>query len=159
MPALRVEVVVPFRDGCEYRERARDYVALRYATEHSGWTVTHAEGGDPWVKALAVMPAVTASEAEVIVVADADVWTDAQRLREAVSAVERGAAWAMPHRRVLRLSERATSEVLDGTRLSEVSELETAEEPHDATFGGGIVVARRGVILSTPLDPHFVGWG
>lgn len=88
------------------------------------------------------MPEIRSSDAEIVVVADADVWTDG--LSAAVTAVKDGAPWAMPHTEVHRLSK-------DGRGL--------AQEPYRGALGGGIVVAPRQTLLDIPLDPRFVGWG
>lgn len=150
-----VEVVVPWRPGCRHRERAWAWVNGRYAVYHPDWpvTVARAPAGN-WIKANAVVPAVEASSAEVVIVADADVWVD--DLARAVESVERGSAWAVPHWQVRRLTEKATDDLIGGADLLG---LETCEPPYHPTFGGGIVVARRDVLLDCPLDPRFVGWG
>lgn len=102
------------------------------------------------------MPAVEASGADIVVVADADVWTAGVEL--AVEAVSQGVtAWAIPHTPVHRLSQLATMAVLDGHDLA--TALEHDEPPYRGVPGGGIVVARREVIRAVPLDPRFVGWG
>lgn len=66
----------------------------------------------PWIKAHAVADALRKTNAEILIVADADVW--ATGLPEALQAVCDGASWAIPHRGVLRLSEGATARYLAG---------------------------------------------
>lgn len=150
-----VEVVVPWRGGCPHRDRA--WAWIRPHLERPGRTVTLAPAPDgPWSKAAAVTPAIAASRANTIVVADADIWTPG--LEQAIDAVDRGAPWAIPHTTVLRLTEHATAEVLDGTRtLAPGVPLE--ERPYRGVVGGGCVVLRRDVALDVPLDPRFTGWG
>lgn len=99
------------------------------------------------------MPALERSEAEIVIVADADVWTDG--LPEAVAAVKNGAAWAMPHRLVRRLNEDSTARYLAG----ETEDLELEQLVYRGVWGGGYIVARRETLLTVPLDPRFVGWG
>lgn len=155
---MRVEVIVPWRGGCPHRDAARSWVTERYAEHHPEWRVRFMSTEDrgPWVKAKAVMPAVRASRADVIVVADADVWTDG--LEQAVRAIVCGVAeWAIPHAKVYRLAEAATGAVLAGEAPSE--DLELAEMPRDGVEGGGLVVSTRATLLDVPLDPRFVGWG
>lgn len=146
------DVIVPWRGGCPHRERAFGWVRTRY--EEVGWPVTVAAGGEPWIKSEAVMPAAEASSADVLVIADADVWTDG--LPEAVRAVEVGAAWAKPHRMVHRLTEEATEKVLAGADWKNRT---TEEKPYRGIAGGGVVVVRRKDLLDVPMDPRFVGWG
>lgn len=114
-----------------------------------------AEG--PWIKAAAVMPAIAASEAEIVVVADADVWCEG--LPAAVDAVVAGHPWSVPHRMVRRLNETATAEVLGGRDPASVSDRELVQRPYVGIFGGGVVVARRRLLLEVPLDARFIGWG
>ena len=61
----------------------------------------------PWIKAQAVTPAVHATDADVIVIAD--VWAD--NVTQAVDAVAAGARWAIRHLLVHRLTEAATTRV------------------------------------------------
>jgi len=153
------EVVIPWRAGCPHREAALGWLCARLAATRPGWVVTVAEtAGGPWAKARAVGPAVAVSDADVVVVHDADVW--AEDLPAAVAAVEGGAArWAVPHGPVVRLSEAATRLVLDGGEPADVPAAEFAEDPYRGVAGGGIVVLARRTALDVPLDPRFEGWG
>lgn len=150
---MSVDVVVPWAGGCPHRERAWAWVASRYAECHPSWRVVRAEGGFPWRKGAVVSAAVEASTADTIVCADADVWTDG--LAEAVTHVNGGAPWAMPHDRVLRLTEDATSRYING----DIAAPAFTQEPYTGIFGGGVVVAPRDVLRAVPIDPRFVGWG
>lgn len=150
-----VEVVIPYRDGCRYRARALAWVLARYRERHPAWRVTVAEHpAGPWVKAAAVMPAVRGSRADVLIVADGDVWCDA--IAPAVAAVQDGAAWAVPHRLVRRLTDQATALTIAG---SPWERLTLAERPYTGREGGGLVVASRDTMREVPMDERFVGWG
>lgn len=146
---MSVACVVPWKPGCEHRERAWAFLKPRY-----GCPVTEALGGEPWVKAEAVNPAVEASSADIVVVADADVWVD--ELDEAVERVRAGAPWATPHGRVFRLSERGTANYMAGEPWDQQ---ELDQRPYKGLAGGGVIVAHREVLSSVPMDPRFVGWG
>lgn len=98
------------------------------------------------------------TSAEVIVVADADVWCPT---KVAVDAVVCGAVeWAYPHRGIRRLTESATLLVLTG-RLEPAAAAgqHLQETPTRAHPGGGVVVVRRETYESVPLDPRFESWG
>lgn len=126
----------------------------RYAEAHPDWDVVEAPGPDPWIKAEAVNPAVAATDAEIVVVADADVWTDG--LERAVYAVACGEPWAMPHGIVKRLTEASTAHYTAGaTALA----ADLDRPAYQGLWGGGIVVAPRLTLLDVPMDPRFVGWG
>jgi hypothetical protein len=148
-------VVVPWRGGCPHRERAWRWVRNRYKA--GGWNVVEAPArpGGPWCKAMAVTPAVEAGNADVVVIADADVWCDL--LEPAVHAVASGeTSWAVPHGAVVRLSEAGTTAILAG---EDWRSHRPAERPGEGVWGGGIVVLRRDAYLDCPLDPRFRGWG
>ena len=152
----RVSVVIPWRGGCEHRERALNHVLNRYHRTHPEWLV--ALTGDRaqrrgWSKGAALYPALLAAEGEIVVVADADVITDAT---EAVEAVRDGAAWAVPHRGVHRLTEDSTDRFIAGESWAD---LPLDQRPYLGVRGGGVLVAPRAVLLDIPLDPRFVGWG
>lgn len=147
---MTVEVVIPWCGGCQHRERALSWVRGRYP-----WLVTIARAPDgPWCKALAVMPAISRSTADVVVVADADVWTAG--LEQAVQAVADGAPWAIPHHTVHRLTQAATAQVLAGVPPAGQ---ELSERPYKGVPGGGTIVAHREMFEAVPMDPRFVGWG
>jgi hypothetical protein len=154
-------VLVPWRGGDPYREAAWRWVRDRWiALTLSGTTqVCYAPPG-PWCKAAALMPHVETSE-EIVVVADADCWTEG--VLAAVAAVEAGADWAVPHKTIHRLTEPATGYLLAGCKEPLALETEECEvngaKPYNGMHGGGIVVVRRDVLLEAPFDPRFLGWG
>src|SRR5207253_1623354 len=137
-----VAVVVPWRGGCPHRETAWTWIRARYAATHPDWPVLvgTAPAGD-WCKARAVADAVAQTAAEVLVVADADVWTD--NLTSAVDKLTAGAAWVVPHRPVYRLDEGRTAAVLAGAPLDPADASGLDQAPYPGQSGGGIVVLRR----------------
>ena len=93
-----VEVIVPFAGDCPHRKKALEFTRKRYP-----WPVTIAEGGEPWSKGAALRPAIEASTADILVVSDADCWTDG--LPAAIEAVEQGAAFAIPLAGLIDIAE------------------------------------------------------
>jgi hypothetical protein len=144
-----VEVVVPWKGGCSHRERAWKWCCAQYP-----YPVWIGHGGEPWIKALAVMPVIETSNAEIIVMADADVFCEG--LEEAVQAVADGAPWARPHNCVRRLSEKGTEAYIAGEPWQHLA---LDRDTYGGIDGGGILVARRETFLEIPMDPRFVGWG
>lgn len=129
------------------------YVIARHAENRWPIILGHHTDG-PWCKALAIRDALDQTEADVLVIADADVWTDG--LADAVRVVREGAAWAVPHRGVHRLTEAATALYGAGAGLAELA---VEERPYLGFEGGGITVLHRAVYEDCPLDPRFTGWG
>lgn len=140
---MATAVLIPWRAGCEHRARALDHVTSLYADHHPDWPVILGRCDEgPWIKAQAIMDALSRTDADVLVITDADVFTDG--LAEAVAAVITGAKWAIPHYLVKRRAEDGTAE---------------DERPYPGIEGGGIVVLPREALLDCPPDPRFIGWG
>lgn len=150
---MSTAVLIPYRAGCEHRTRALMYVISRHAENRWPIVLGHHTDG-PWCKALAVRDASEQTEADVLVIADADIWTDG--LAAAVRAVREGAAWAVPHRGVHRLTEAATALCVAGQGFAGLT---LEERPYLGCEGGGVTVVRRDVYEDCPLDPRFTGWG
>lgn len=153
-----VEVVVPWRGGCPDREQALRWVLRRWHDAFPDWLVRLAEAPPgEWVKASAVMPTIAAAQAPVIVVADADVWVDAEVVAASVDLVADGAPFAIPHTEVWRLSCSSTAALYAGAPLDQLDDLD--EAPYPGVAAGGLLVIDRTVALDVPLDPRFEGWG
>lgn len=158
-----VTVLIPWRDvGCRHRADALALVEKWYTVGYPDWRVrigVHPDGG-PWSKARAVAAGLTGDTADTLVIADADVLSlKGDGLDSAVLAVEEhGAAWAMPHTMVHRLTQEGTGVLLRRTH-PDPFDLPTEERPYRGVQGGGIVVLRRGTYEECPLDPRFEGWG
>lgn len=126
----------------------------RYETAHPSWEVVEGLGGNPWVKAAAVADGLSRASGDVLVVADADCWTDG--LAEAVALLD-NAAWVIPHLTVNRLTPESTEAVLAGADPAGVHDWDQA--PYHGWAGGGFIVVRRHDYEQAPLDPRFAGWG
>lgn len=151
-PVSSVDVVIPWSGNCVYRASARSYIASRWQSR--GYKVKVGEINGPWCKALAVASALRHSMADTLVITDGDVWTDAGP--DAVERVASGElAWSAPFGTVRRLNQESTVATLDGGPLDG----RLLKPPFKAVPGGGIVVLRRDVYETAPLDPAFVGWG
>jgi hypothetical protein len=159
---VTVSVLVPYRgDDGGPRDRAWAYVRAWWAREHPSWDVVQGACPDgPWVKAHAVGDALCRVTGDILVVADADVVC--QGAGPAVAAVQRGAAWAVPHRGVYRLTQPATDAVLNGGPLPSLEQRlarGVVSESYTGVMGGGMVVLRRDAYGRVPLDPRYVNWG
>lgn len=150
-----VEVVIPWKDGCDDRARALEWVFDRYRAEHPDWLVTVAPAPEGrWCKGAAVNRVVRRDGPPIVIVADADTWTSG--LPEAVDRVASGVApWAIPHDHVLRLTAAATRDLLDTGAVS--SDLD--QPAYRGVAGGGFVILPRRLAREVPLDERFTGWG
>jgi len=150
---MSTQVFIPF--GGDDPHRLRN---LLYVTEHYSQvfpTVVCPLEGE-WSKGWAVHQPVADSDAEVVIIADADSVVTVKDLRWSVAqAIKHG--WAYPHTVVRRLNADASERVLAGGRLGG----ELVQPERFAAAGGGVVVLRRDVweLAGGGFDPRFVGWG
>ncbi len=156
-----IRVVIPYGGDDRHRADALNFVGARWMD--AGFQVSVGNLHDePWCKALAVDAALSVIEPDpddVLVITDADVVVPA--IDQAITAVRQGSSrWAMPHRRVVRLTRAATEQLLAGTLgLHQIGPKHHAERPYTAVTGGGCVVMRANLYQQVPLDSRFVGWG
>lgn len=172
-----VAVLVPYRgDDGGPRDKAWAYVQRWWQTRHPGWQIVQGVcPPGPWVKARAVLDALTHTDAGIVIAADADLLCEG--VERAVQAVQSGEArWAMPHYMVYRLTPAATERVLAGgplpppTRGKPVGRRHPAQRVrmwrasdfegiHKGAPGGGMVVLPRALYEEVPMDPRFQSWG
>jgi len=152
---VTVSVVIPWRAGCPHRERALGWVLDRYAQVHPDWqVVTGVHDDGPWCKAAAVADGLDRADGDVLVVADADVWSE--NLADAVAHLDT-APWVIPHLHVRRLTEEASSDVYAGNPFDTKAPL--ARRKYRGRAGGGIVVLSAELYDECPLDMRFRNWG
>ncbi len=158
-PYRTVSVLVPYRSDGAHRDRAWRWVSRWWADRHPAFQVVVGSCGDgPWRKAVAVADALSRADSDLLVLADADVVCSG--VAEAVAQVRSGAPWAIPHRRVYRLTAAATLMVYDGTGLDRAATLAgLTRGPYVGVEGGGMAVLPRVAYERAPLDPRFAGWG
>lgn len=156
---MSVAVIVPWAASDEWRARAKRYVLNHYRTHHPEWKqhVGTLPASEPWSKGAAVDAAVQRSDADILVLADADSFTDPDTMEAAVRLATEGTPWVVPHRRVHRLTEEFTTEVLAGRKPRKGR---TCRPAYTGPAGGGIVVLTRKAYDEVHgIDPRFLDWG
>src|SRR5436189_6476471 len=108
MHTVQQQVVVPWKlTSDRHRLDAFCWCLSKWVT--AGYEVRVAQvNDDVWCKAATLARAVAESQ-PVFLMADADCWVDPAAVADAVQAVSDGAAWAIPHLKVCRLTEAATA--------------------------------------------------
>ncbi len=158
---MKVQVIIGGHvDDDDHRYASRQWVAGWYAARGL-MPLVYLADARPWAKADAYNAAVSLTDADVAVLADADSFVALEALQWAIGqAAEVG--WAAPFSRVNRLDEAATMACLDADPVTtEVPPVRTlAQEVHDCLPGGGIVAMRTDLAVACgPFDPRFRGWG
>ena len=154
---MNVEVVIPH--GLEddtARIDVRVWIVARYRREHPEWKITLAPCPTPdWSKGLAANPVIAASDADIIVLADADSYVHPRTLTDAAAgALEHG--WAVPHTRVKRITQHDSARILSGEIVPRPAVMRESK----ALPGGGIVAATGHAWRTVNgVDPRFCGWG
>ncbi|WP_079251621.1 hypothetical protein [Streptomyces sp. MP131-18] len=144
--------MIPWRGGCPHREASLAWLLPRWRRAGHEPILAEAPPG-PWSKAAAVADGLRHTGADVLVIADADVWTGG--IPAAVDAVRSGWPWGIPHGDVHRLDQDATAAVLAGAPLGGG----LVQPAYRGFEGGGITVLPRQVYEQVPLDPRYRGWG
>lgn len=155
-----VAVLIPFGNETPWRKLAFEHTKSWYEEALESPRIVTGFDGEPWCKATAVANALRQTTESVVVVADADSVTPG--IKQAVRAVQQGAAaWAVPHLKVYRMSQKATEEIYQGAPPGSLTGQNRwlDQSPYKGYEGGGITVLRRDAYLDCPLDPAFVGWG
>lgn len=155
---MNVAVLVPFRGGDPHRDRAWSWVRSRY--EQAGFDiVVGTSNAAGFSRTQAILDARHQADADVLIVADADVWPEG--LDDGIRyALEHG--WAVPNGYLHRLSEQSTWQVLAGVDWRGLPL--SADNPHDSRPykvhpGGTLLVLTAEAFDTAPPDPRFVGWG
>lgn len=157
---MTVSVLVPWRAGCEHRERAWAWVQARYTAEHPDWELVEGHSPDgPFSRSAGIIDAARRATGDLLVVADSDVWCDdiAPTLYAATVS-----GWAVPHRLVHRLSPLSSELVLDGADwrgLPLSTDNPQDARPYRGHATGTLVVLRTDVLATVPPDARFAGWG
>ena len=153
---MSVEVIIGHgRDDSPERVAVRQWIITRWHTVH-GLPVTLAEcPDDVWSKGATVNPAIAASTADIVIVADADSFVPDENLTAAIATTTTG-GWAMPYGEVKRLDRPSTAALL----ANKPGRPRLERGPYPALPGGGIVIAHRDAWATVRgLDPRFQGWG
>lgn len=163
-----VEVIIPWRGGCHYREGALLRVLRWWKENHPDWGVRVGEYPEelgPWCKGLAVRAVGEVDDDTVVIVSDADVICE--EVGQAVASVANlgeSWSWAMPHLTVARLNELATAKYIHGGLYS-LADMEVqgrganVMRVYKGYPGGGLVVLRGEALNRVPIDPRFRGYG
>lgn len=153
-----VSVLVPANFDCAHRRAAWRHVEQHYRTNHPDWQLVVGDhGGGAWCKGRAVAAAAARADGDVLVIADADVYTAPAALEQAVSVAATGEQWAIPHKLVHRLTEAETARVLAG---HEPRRAAVTIAPYEGAAGGGLVAIPRAMWDEVGgIDTGFVGWG
>lgn len=155
---MTVVVLVPRRsDDGGYRDRAWDWLALRWRHEHPDWTVVeghHVQG--PFNRAKAINQAArSAGDWDTAVIADADTFTDPDQLRAAVDVAANGRI-TFAFDQYCYLSRDGSQAIQDGFRGSWEPFVEWTMA---GTCSSMVVVNRRLWDEAGGFDEGFIGWG
>jgi len=156
-----IEVIVPAAAWDSDRVPLREWVLGWWQSR--GYRTTVAMLDDkPWRKGAAVNPAIAASDADVIVIADADSWAPTRQIDRMIRYASDPGRWVAPFDMVRRLDAASSAEVLalDPATVETPPATRLDRKPHTVLPGGGIIAAHRDTWdLVGGFDPRFADWG
>lgn len=156
--AVTTQVIIPFRPDSIERADALVYVCRFWSEANATVVIARDDPKGPWCKAKAVHAAM--SDAEIVIVADADCWVDPTALMRCREGLNQWHDWALPHHRVIRLGAEYTHRLVDSDEPPVLDDATLEEHPYTALrAAGGVVMFKREVWNLVPMDPRFLGWG
>ena len=155
---MSVEVVIPWRDsGCEFRRQALAYTTAWWSKQFSVRLVDsrHAQ----FNRAAARNRGVASSNADIVIVADADVLVPAAQADAAVSLAKKVEGLVNPFEECVYVSCVATIDLYNHGDLSAITDLAHQGDPQFRPTTGRVFVMQRTSWLEAPMDELFEGWG
>lgn len=153
---MSVAILIPWRPTPD-REPLLGWVTARFrdAFPDADLLLGDCNPDLPFNRSEAILDAAGRTDADVFIVSDGDVWCP--DVKGAVAAVEAGAAWAVPHLMLCRLSEEATERVLAGESPEDQDDF--AERPYKGFECGSLHVMSTAAFDDVGPEIRAVGWG
>lgn len=153
-----IAVIVPWLPSDEHRVAAWEWNQLWWGKNFPEWGLVESTS-TPYTKGAAAHAGVKMTDAETLVIADADCFVQqVEEFRALVEQVDQGkSSWVVPHKLVHRLTQAASKQLYDEGRLY----AEALQSPrYQGCIGGGMtVLSRKAWGLSGGIDPRFQNWG
>jgi hypothetical protein len=122
-----VSVVIPWRGGCPHRTAALELILDWWHQTHPAWQTVVADCDDgPWRKAVAIIRGALRVDADVIVVADADVIV--YGASAGVANILGGSAWISPFSSVIRFSQVGTRTLVDEHTIPDLERIHQVDK-------------------------------
>ncbi len=158
---MKTAIIIPFGgEADQERADALDFVVDRLEKRYPRFELI--VGEDPeeesWSKGRAIAAGIEETDAEILVLHDADSFLAGDQLKEAVQLIRDGRAeWVVPHKMVYRLRERETERML--AQPHRTPRKMVTRTPYVGPAGGGITILKAEHYELAPIDPRFEGWG
>lgn len=157
---MNVEVIMPWRDsGCPARKRAFDFVYSLYSREYPVRLCD--AGGDEFNRAATRNAGVAESSADVVIVADADLFVPLSQIRTAVEVAASTRLQVRPFTQFGHLRENGTVQFIEREDHSMITHerFNTLATLWPGVHGGVFVIQRSLWLEAGGMDERFTGWG
>jgi hypothetical protein len=161
-----VSILVPFRPEADDDTRTRlwEWIERRWRALLPDAEIVegHDDGGEPFSKTTAVNDAYLRSSGDILIVADADTWLEADRLQKAIDATAIRKRMVVPWARVIRVDKEGSERLLkmDPTKSLPLESVSAERGSPDPTTAGTIFcITRNGFEKVSGMDPRLRGWG
>lgn len=158
---ISASILVPYRPDGGHRDRAWSWIRNRWGLLFSEYPIYIGSsiGANGFQRAAACNQAASQSNTDVYIFADCDTTTDSEWVREAVQQVgNEEIPWAL-YRHCHKLDKWSTSRVLESNPGEPLPSYEIEETTSGVSWGGVIIVPRRGFEEVGGFDERFTVWG
>lgn len=153
--ATEIPVIVPLRPDQGHRDGLWRFVRSRFV-EHGYHPIIESDSEGDWSRGEAINRGVARTDAEVFIVADADViYQSWEQPRQAAELALRTGSLAYAHRRHHMLPWPATRRILKGQKPRPT----WAEQAVDNTMSSCWAISRESWDRIGGFDERFIGWG
>ena len=155
-----VEVIIPWRDsGCEYRQKSLKFLLSIYEKNFSKVSICDSEGD--FNRAAARNSGVGRSNADIVVVTDADLYVPITQIHSAIELAKNYGNQIRPFSAFGHMSESATEFFLSQKNPETISDerFDTLSTLWPGLHGGTFVMNRLLWEKVGGMDENFIGWG
>lgn len=152
---MKFAVIIPWADtGCMHRYRAFEFVRKRCQKLNPDEVIIAEGNSKAWNKGKVVNQAVMNTDADVLLILDADVCLNWKAVKRHIRLVKRGTIIS-PCRAIRRLNIEQTNNILTGGRVRG----STATDMVFHLVGGAFMITRADFIEVGGFDERYEGWG
>ena len=161
-----LSIVMVWREGdCPWRNRSHEWVVERYRRMFPGAELIESDAPGPFKRGESFNLGAELAERELLLLADADTFTNPLTILAGMKLLEQGAPWVIPYGHPDRdrgcyITDHTSGEwILQQEPDSLICPHDLSHEHHLLSWGGITLIPRYNFQKVGGFDPRFTGWG